>query len=157
MVLTTHFMDEADLLGDRVAILSKGRLRCCGSSLFLKKRFGVGYTLTMMVDKAVASRNATTAAIAAGAAATTRMGLAEVGGTDAGGVGDGSGNNKGTKSGERGSMGGVAALVRKHVPAAVVLSAAGGGSELSFQLPYEAVSNFAAMFTELESEGAKST
>jgi hypothetical protein len=27
---------------------------------------------------------------------------------------------------------------------------------LSFQLPYDAVSNFAAMFTELESEDAKS-
>jgi ABC-type multidrug transport system ATPase subunit len=29
-------MDEADLLCDRIAIMSEGRLRCCGSSLFLK-------------------------------------------------------------------------------------------------------------------------
>jgi hypothetical protein len=41
-------MDEADLLADRIAIMSKGRLRCYGSSLFLKGRFGVGYNLTMM-------------------------------------------------------------------------------------------------------------
>jgi ATP-binding cassette subfamily A (ABC1) protein 3 len=27
MVLTTHYMDEADLLCDRVAILSSGRLQ----------------------------------------------------------------------------------------------------------------------------------
>ena len=36
IVLTTHYMDEADLLCDRIAIMSEGRLRCCGSSLFLK-------------------------------------------------------------------------------------------------------------------------
>lgn len=48
MLLTTHFMDEADLLGDRIAILSSGRLECCGSSTFLKNRFGVGYHLTMV-------------------------------------------------------------------------------------------------------------
>jgi energy-coupling factor transporter ATP-binding protein EcfA2 len=31
VILTTHFLDEADLLGDRVAVLSKGRLRCVGT------------------------------------------------------------------------------------------------------------------------------
>jgi ATP-binding cassette subfamily A (ABC1) protein 3 len=47
IVLTTHYMDEADLLCDRIAIMSEGRLRCCGSSLFLKAKFGVGYNLSM--------------------------------------------------------------------------------------------------------------
>ncbi len=42
IVLTTHFMDEADLLGDRIAIMSHGRLVCSGSSLFLKNHYGVG-------------------------------------------------------------------------------------------------------------------
>ncbi|CAN0116974.1 unnamed protein product, partial [Discosporangium mesarthrocarpum] len=42
IVLTTHFMDEADLLGDRIAIMADGALRCCGSSLFLKRHYGVG-------------------------------------------------------------------------------------------------------------------
>lgn len=45
IVLTTHFMDEADILADRKAIVSKGRLRCCGSSLYLKTKFGIGYNL----------------------------------------------------------------------------------------------------------------
>jgi hypothetical protein len=36
IVLTTHFMDEADILGDRIAILARGSLRVVGSSLFLK-------------------------------------------------------------------------------------------------------------------------
>ncbi|RLN65884.1 hypothetical protein BBJ29_006636 [Phytophthora kernoviae] len=48
IVLTTHFMDEADILGDRIAILADGQLRCAGTSLFLKNRFGAGYSLTMI-------------------------------------------------------------------------------------------------------------
>eukprot|EP00796_Vickermania_ingenoplastis_P002491 gene2492-biopygen2009 len=49
ILLTTHFMDEADLLGDTVAIMSKGRLQCSGSNMFLKSKLGVGYVLTMSV------------------------------------------------------------------------------------------------------------
>lgn len=45
-------MDEADILGDRIAIISHGKLRCCGSSLFLKKCFGRGYYLTLVRDGA---------------------------------------------------------------------------------------------------------
>ncbi|KAK3091975.1 hypothetical protein FSP39_024134 [Pinctada imbricata] len=52
ILLTTHFMDEADILADRKAIISKGRLRCCGSSLFLKNKFGIGYHLNMVVEPA---------------------------------------------------------------------------------------------------------
>ena len=47
VVLTTHFMDEADLLGDRIAIMAEGQLKCVGSSLFLKQHYGVGYVMTM--------------------------------------------------------------------------------------------------------------
>lgn len=47
MILTTHYMDEADLLGDRIGIMSEGRLICCGSSLFLKNRFQVGTKLVV--------------------------------------------------------------------------------------------------------------
>ncbi|CAN7984948.1 unnamed protein product, partial [Ixodes hexagonus] len=50
IVLTTHFMDEADILADWKAILCKGRLRCAGTSLFLKNRFGIGYHLTMVIE-----------------------------------------------------------------------------------------------------------
>ena len=67
IILTTHFMDEADLLGDRIAIINCGksvlasyllhsltskiypcRLVCCGTSLYLKSRYGVGYYLTLV-------------------------------------------------------------------------------------------------------------
>lgn len=47
VVLTTHFMDEADFLGDRIGIMGEGRLICCGSSVFLKNKYGVGYNLTL--------------------------------------------------------------------------------------------------------------
>jgi ATP-binding cassette subfamily A (ABC1) protein 3 len=47
IVLTTHFMDEADYLGDRIAIMANGNIQCCGSSLFLKNKYGVGYTFTI--------------------------------------------------------------------------------------------------------------
>jgi ABC-type multidrug transport system ATPase subunit len=40
-------MDEADLLGDRIVIMSEGKVECAGSSLFLKHRYGVGYQLTL--------------------------------------------------------------------------------------------------------------
>ena len=57
-------MDEADLLGDRIAIMSRGTLRVVGSSLFLKGRFGIGYHLvvaTAPVDGvATASHDAVT-------------------------------------------------------------------------------------------------
>ena len=50
IILTTHFMDEADILGDRIAIMSDGCVRCCGSSLFLKRLYGVGYTFVISLN-----------------------------------------------------------------------------------------------------------
>jgi ATP-binding cassette subfamily A (ABC1) protein 3 len=47
ILLTTHFMDEAELLGDRIAIMTAGELQCCGSSFFLKRKYGAGYYLIM--------------------------------------------------------------------------------------------------------------
>ena len=41
-------MDEADMLGDRIGIMTKGKMTCLGSSMFLKNRFGVGYVMTIV-------------------------------------------------------------------------------------------------------------
>lgn len=60
ILLTTHFMDEADILADRKAVVSRGRLRCCGSSLFLKNKFGIGYHLTLVLDAARAREESIT-------------------------------------------------------------------------------------------------
>lgn len=73
ILLTTHFMEEADLLGDRIAIMASGQIQCCGknkyiltfidwnifmalcdtltgSSLFLKKKYGAGYHLVIVKE-----------------------------------------------------------------------------------------------------------
>lgn len=46
IVLTTHSMEEADILGDRIAIMARGRLRCIGTSNRLKQKFGAGYQVS---------------------------------------------------------------------------------------------------------------
>ncbi|XP_071523722.1 LOW QUALITY PROTEIN: uncharacterized protein [Panulirus ornatus] len=47
ILLTTHHLDEAETLADRVAIIHKGRLLCVGSPLALKSEYGLGYSLTV--------------------------------------------------------------------------------------------------------------
>lgn len=47
IVPCSHYLDEADILGDRIVIMNEGQIRCSGSSLFLKNRFGAGYVLSL--------------------------------------------------------------------------------------------------------------
>lgn len=47
ILLSTHFLDEADLLGDRIAIMSDGVVKCAGTSMFLKRKYGVGYHMVI--------------------------------------------------------------------------------------------------------------
>ncbi|KAF9307164.1 hypothetical protein BGZ74_009869 [Mortierella antarctica] len=47
VVLTTHSMEEADVLSDRIAIMTSGQLRCIGSSLHLKELYGSGFRLSI--------------------------------------------------------------------------------------------------------------
>jgi ATP-binding cassette, subfamily A (ABC1), member 3 len=47
ILLTTHFMDEADYLGDRIIIMSRGKIHCSGSPIFLKSMYGSGYSLIL--------------------------------------------------------------------------------------------------------------
>mgnify|MGYP003877815963 CR=1 FL=1 len=54
IILTTHSMEEADQLGDRIGIMKAGRLRAVGTSLELKHRFGTGFTLTLVTEPKVA-------------------------------------------------------------------------------------------------------
>lgn len=51
IVLTTHSMEEADILGDRVAIMARGKLRCIGTPIHLKTKFGAGYLVNVSVRR----------------------------------------------------------------------------------------------------------
>ncbi|GBF94218.1 hypothetical protein Rsub_06488 [Raphidocelis subcapitata] len=137
VLLTTHSMEEADALADRIAIVSGGRLAAEGSPLELKARHGVGYTLTVVVG------------LGGG-------GGGENGGGGGGGVGGASGGDGGGGGG--GSGGGraaaeaVASLVRRSVPGASLLSAA--GAEAVVRLPREEVAGFPQMLRDLEAARA---
>lgn len=51
-------MDEADYLGDRIGIMGEGKMVCCGSGIYLKNRFGVGYNLTFVKESSSSDTNA---------------------------------------------------------------------------------------------------
>lgn len=48
VILTTHAMEEADILSDRIAVICDGKLKCVGSPLYLKNTFGDGYRITLV-------------------------------------------------------------------------------------------------------------
>ncbi|NWS10674.1 ABCA9 protein, partial [Pachyramphus minor] len=59
ILFSTQFMDEADILADRKAFISHGRLKCVGSSLFLKKKWGICYHLRIHVIESCDLENVT--------------------------------------------------------------------------------------------------
>ena len=48
IILTTHAMDEADVLSDRIGVICDGKLKCVGTSLYLKNTFGEGYKISLV-------------------------------------------------------------------------------------------------------------
>ena len=40
IILTTHYMEEASVLGKRIGIINAGKMKCIGTPLFLIERFG---------------------------------------------------------------------------------------------------------------------
>ncbi|XP_078733168.1 phospholipid-transporting ATPase ABCA1-like [Lampetra fluviatilis] len=146
IILSTHHMDEADLLGDRVAIISHGRLRCCGSSLFLKNAFGAGYYLTMVKSEPGSRRPS------AGAAHLYKN-LEQ---TD--GQSQSSDEGLGSESGSQEDIADVSAvtqLLQQHVPDARLVE--NFGQELTYVLPYHGAKDgaFALLFKELDEKLAE--
>ncbi|XP_055994396.1 ATP-binding cassette sub-family A member 13 [Sorex fumeus] len=47
VIFTTHHLDEAEALSDRVAVLQRGLLHCCGPPFCLTEAFGQGFSLTL--------------------------------------------------------------------------------------------------------------
>ena len=50
VVLTTHHLEEVEVLGDRVAIMVSGALRCIGTLAHLKTKFGSGLEVVIKVN-----------------------------------------------------------------------------------------------------------
>jgi len=51
IVLTTHSMEEADAICDRIIIMADGEMKCIGVSAELKNRFGEGFKLSVQIAK----------------------------------------------------------------------------------------------------------
>ncbi|XP_015235444.1 PREDICTED: ATP-binding cassette sub-family A member 12 [Cyprinodon variegatus] len=47
IIMSTHHLDEAEVVSDRIAFLERGGLKCCGSPFYLKDKLGQGYKLTL--------------------------------------------------------------------------------------------------------------
>ena len=54
LLLTTHSMQEAAALGDRVAIMAAGRVVACGTTVELCRRYGEGYALSLTLRDSAA-------------------------------------------------------------------------------------------------------
>lgn len=51
ILVTTHYMEEAEVLGDTICILSNGKLQANGSPLELKRKLGSGYQLKLQANE----------------------------------------------------------------------------------------------------------
>ncbi|KAK8767781.1 hypothetical protein V5799_005440 [Amblyomma americanum] len=50
ILLTTQNLHEADVLADKIGIMNKGLLWCCGSPGFLRERFRAGYNIRIVKE-----------------------------------------------------------------------------------------------------------
>jgi len=63
IVLTTHRMDEAQELCDKIAIMINGRFVVFGSPNYLMEAYGLGYMFTITVDTSTVTLDAAKATI----------------------------------------------------------------------------------------------
>ena len=51
IILTTHYMEEASVLGKRIGIIDLGKMKCIGTPLFLIERFGKFINLNVIKEE----------------------------------------------------------------------------------------------------------
>ncbi|EFN75608.1 ATP-binding cassette sub-family A member 3, partial [Harpegnathos saltator] len=51
ILMATNSMEAADLLADRIAIIVNGRIECYGSKMYLNRRYGIGYVLSLLMQE----------------------------------------------------------------------------------------------------------
>uniref|UniRef100_A0A7N6B5H3 ABC transporter domain-containing protein n=1 Tax=Anabas testudineus TaxID=64144 RepID=A0A7N6B5H3_ANATE len=151
IILSTHHMDEADILGDRIAIISHGKLCCVGSSLYLKNQLGTGYYLTLVKKEPEPSlsscRNSSSTV-----SFTKKEECASVSSSDAG-----LGSEHESEAATIGELSVpaeyvslISSLILRHVPAARLVEDL--GHELTYILPYSAAKDgaFVELFKDLD-------
>jgi len=134
ILLTTHFMDEAEVLADRIAILKEGTLQCCGSALFLKQRFGLGYNITIVTDKNQTVLN--------------HQGLDIQNKRNPTGIDEGNETNDNTPNSKTQEKVGV--FLKNHIPGSRFIRES--ARELVFRFPPESETKFPELFDGLEKE-----
>uniref|UniRef100_A0A4W3JZM3 ABC transporter domain-containing protein n=1 Tax=Callorhinchus milii TaxID=7868 RepID=A0A4W3JZM3_CALMI len=136
IILSTHHMDEADILGDRIAIISNGKLCCCGSSLFLKNQLGTGYYLTLVkkdVEPSLSSCRNSSSTVSC-----LKKDSVSQSSSDAG------------LGSDQENVSAISNLILKHVPKTRLVE--DFGHELTYVLPYEAAKDgaFVELFHEID-------
>ncbi|GMH37365.1 hypothetical protein BSKO_05238 [Bryopsis sp. KO-2023] len=124
IIVTTHSMEEADALSDKIAIMAEGTLAAVGTSLELKSEYGEGYTLTFVLNSETSSQKN-----------GNPVSSSTIGKTDA--------SSLASPSVRR-----VVELVEGHVPSSKVLSSA--GNEVSFRLPRGDARSFPDLLRKIE-------
>merc|ERR1712065_90929 len=56
IILTTHSMEEADVLAPKISVLSRGRFCTIGTANYLKARYGTGTRITIIPDETPRAR-----------------------------------------------------------------------------------------------------
>lgn len=51
ILLTTHILEEADILSDRICIMNYGRVKITGTSSELKRKIGAGFKLNVILKE----------------------------------------------------------------------------------------------------------
>lgn len=51
IIMTTHAMEEAELLSDKLIVLNHGQVKCTGTPLQLKNMLGKGYRVSMICEQ----------------------------------------------------------------------------------------------------------
>ena len=53
IIITTHSLEEAENLGERIGILSEGEFICSGTSSFLKEKYPCGFTINISLNSKI--------------------------------------------------------------------------------------------------------
>ncbi|XP_040903453.1 phospholipid-transporting ATPase ABCA1b [Toxotes jaculatrix] len=160
IILSTHHMDEADILGDRIAIISHGKLCCVGSSLYLKNQLGTGYYLTLVKKEPEPSLSSCRNSSSTVSFTKKEEECASVSSSDAGLGSEHESEAAPTENGPAASIcdvpfappdvSVVSSLILRHVPAARLVEDL--GHELTYVLPYSAAKDgaFVELFKDLD-------